>query len=241
MTKGTISKADAVAAPFIEDDRTSLSVAGLTRAVADHLRYSVCRLPAVADSHDYYRALALAVRDRMQHRWMASTQTCLDLNRKVACYLSAEFLMGPHLGNNLVNLLNGTVWVDGPQPAGACGVPAGTAQPTVTATSTPSPTEPPTVTATATAPASTPSAVPTSAATHTASPTEVLATVTRTASPTAPPPTATSAPMATPTSSGGTFGQGGRSGGCATTDSHTAGAAWPLLVAAFALSRRRRR
>ena len=68
MTKGTISEADAVAAPSIEDDRTSLSVAGLTRAVADHLRYSVCRLPAVADSHDYYRALALAVRDRMQHR-----------------------------------------------------------------------------------------------------------------------------------------------------------------------------
>ncbi|MCX5738062.1 MAG: glycogen/starch/alpha-glucan phosphorylase, partial [Proteobacteria bacterium] len=104
MIKNSISKADAVVAPSIEDDRTSLSVAGLTRATADHLRYSVCRLPAVADSHDYYRALALAVRDRMQHRWMASTQTCLDLNRKVACYLSAEFLMGPHLGNNLVNL-----------------------------------------------------------------------------------------------------------------------------------------
>jgi glucan phosphorylase len=35
---------------------------------------------------------------------MASTQTYLDRNKKVVCYLSAEFLLGPHLGNNLVNL-----------------------------------------------------------------------------------------------------------------------------------------
>src|SRR5271155_1944027 len=52
----------------------------------------------------YYRALALAVRDRMQDRRVASTQTSLDLGRKVTCYLSAEFLMGPQLGNNLLNL-----------------------------------------------------------------------------------------------------------------------------------------
>jgi starch phosphorylase len=52
----------------------------------------------------YYQALALAVRDRLQQRWFASMQTFLDLSRKVVCYLSAEFLMGPQLGNNLLNL-----------------------------------------------------------------------------------------------------------------------------------------
>ena len=76
----------------------------LKQAVADHLRYSVARLPSIASPRDYYRALALAVRDRMQQRWVSTTQTYFDLKRKVACYLSAEFLMGPHLGNNLVNL-----------------------------------------------------------------------------------------------------------------------------------------
>src|ERR1700731_3223234 len=40
----------------------------------------------------------------MQDRRVASTQTSLDLGRKVTCYLSAEFLMGPQLGNNLLNL-----------------------------------------------------------------------------------------------------------------------------------------
>lgn len=86
------------------DVRTGMQAAALKQAVTDHLRYSVGRLEAVATSHDYYRALALAVRDRMQQRWMSTTQTYFDLGRKIACYLSAEFLMGPHLGNNLVNL-----------------------------------------------------------------------------------------------------------------------------------------
>ncbi len=86
------------------DVRTGLQAADLKQAVTDHMSYSIGRLPAVATPHDYYRALSLAVRDRMQQRWMSTTQTYFDLNRKIACYLSAEFLMGPHLGNNLVNL-----------------------------------------------------------------------------------------------------------------------------------------
>ncbi len=86
------------------DVRTGLDTAAIKQAVVDHLRYSVGRVPALASTHNYYRALALAVRDRMQQRWMSTTQTCFRQTRKVACYLSAEFLMGPHLGNNLVNL-----------------------------------------------------------------------------------------------------------------------------------------
>jgi starch phosphorylase len=92
------------AAPAPLDVRTGMAVGDLRQAVTDHLRYSVGRPTAVARPHDYYKALALAVRDRMQHRWLNTTQTCFDLQRKVACYLSAEFLMGPQLGNNLVNL-----------------------------------------------------------------------------------------------------------------------------------------
>jgi len=106
MNKSTTTtpKATKPPTPLIEDDRTNMSVEGLKRAVMNHLYYSVGTIPAVADAHDIYRALALAVRDRMQHRWMNSTQTYVDLKKKIACYLSAEFLMGPHLGNNLVNL-----------------------------------------------------------------------------------------------------------------------------------------
>ena len=91
-------------ADLVEHARTGMHAAALQRAITDHIRYSVGRPAAALRPEHYYRALALAVRDRMQDRRVASTQTSLDLGRKVTCYLSAEFLMGPQLGNNLLNL-----------------------------------------------------------------------------------------------------------------------------------------
>jgi glycogen phosphorylase len=84
--------------------RTGMDADSLKRGIVDHLRYSVGRPAAALRPEHYYRALALAVRDRMQDNRVASTQTSLDLGRKVTCYLSAEFLMGPQLGANLLNL-----------------------------------------------------------------------------------------------------------------------------------------
>jgi starch phosphorylase len=87
-----------------ERSRTGLSADALRRGIVDHLRYSIGRPAAALRPEHYYRATALAVRDRMQDNRVASTQTSLDLGRKVTCYLSAEFLMGPQLGSNLLNL-----------------------------------------------------------------------------------------------------------------------------------------
>jgi glycogen phosphorylase len=84
--------------------RTGMSPGALRQAVSDHLVYSIARPSTVLTPEHYYRALSLAVRDRMQQRWMATTQDWLELPNKVTCYLSAEFLMGPQLGNNLLNL-----------------------------------------------------------------------------------------------------------------------------------------
>ena len=87
-----------------EDTRTGMSADALRQAIEDHLRYTLGRPAALLEPRHYYHALALAVRDRMQDRWAATTQTYVDLSRKVTAYLSAEFLLGPHLGNNLLNL-----------------------------------------------------------------------------------------------------------------------------------------
>src|SRR5258708_28301426 len=101
-----------------ERSRTWLSADALRRGIIDHLRYSIGRPAAALRPEHYYRATALAVRDRMQDNRVASTQTSLDLGRKLTCYLSAEFLMGPQLGRNLLYLGIETAARDGLEELG---------------------------------------------------------------------------------------------------------------------------
>src|SRR2546422_6682522 len=87
-----------------EDVHSGLSPATIARAFRDNLAYRQARFPAVASQNDNYMALAYAVRDRLLHRWINTARTYFDHRSRTVCYLSAEFLMGPQLGNNLVNL-----------------------------------------------------------------------------------------------------------------------------------------
>jgi len=88
----------------IEDDRTGMSLETLKRAFADNLFYLQGKYETIASPHDYYMALAYTVRDRLLHRFIKTVQTYSQNQEKVVCYLSAEFLMGRHLGNNMINL-----------------------------------------------------------------------------------------------------------------------------------------
>ncbi|HHP7231427.1 MAG TPA: glycogen/starch/alpha-glucan phosphorylase [Xenococcaceae cyanobacterium] len=88
----------------IEDDRTGLSIHTLRRAIADNLLYLQGKFPGIATLNDYYLALAYTVRDRLLPRWLATNQAYFQPDVKVVCYFSAEFLVGPHLVNNLINL-----------------------------------------------------------------------------------------------------------------------------------------
>ena len=88
----------------VEDDRTGLSVETLRRALADNLFYVQGKYPEIATTNDYYMALAYTVRDRMLHHGLSSDCAYREQKSRTAVYLSAEFLMGPYLGNNLINL-----------------------------------------------------------------------------------------------------------------------------------------
>jgi starch phosphorylase len=88
-----------------EDDRTGLSVATLRRALAENLFYVQGKFREIATKNDFYMALAYTVRDRLLQRWINTTETYLKQKEaKIVCYLSAEFLLGPRLGNCLINL-----------------------------------------------------------------------------------------------------------------------------------------
>jgi glycogen phosphorylase len=88
----------------VEDDRTGLSIETLKRAFLDNLFYIQGKFPEIATSHDHYMALAYTVRDRLLQRWISTNETYAKTEVRTVAYLSAEFLTGPHLGNNLLNL-----------------------------------------------------------------------------------------------------------------------------------------
>ena len=87
-----------------EEVRTGLSAEAFRRSILDNLFYVQGRFPAVATRNDWYTAVALSVRDRVLQRWAATGETYSRRQSRTVCYLSAEFLLGPHLGNTLLNL-----------------------------------------------------------------------------------------------------------------------------------------
>ena len=89
---------------FTDEIRTGTSVAAIKRAFVDNLHYIQARFPAVATPHDYYSALAFTIRDRLLRRWLKTAQSYYDQASRTVCYLSAEFMIGPQLGINILNL-----------------------------------------------------------------------------------------------------------------------------------------
>jgi starch phosphorylase len=90
--------------PGADHVRTGMTVEDLRQAFLDNLFYVQGRFPEVATENDVYQALAYTLRDRMLHRWVSTVQTYKETDCRTVCYLSAEYLPGPHLGNNLLNL-----------------------------------------------------------------------------------------------------------------------------------------
>jgi starch phosphorylase len=87
-----------------KDQRTELSVEALVQSFLDNLIFVQGRSTERATVNDLYMALAHTVRDRLVERWIQTVKNYQAQDSRVVCYLSAEFLTGPHLANNLINL-----------------------------------------------------------------------------------------------------------------------------------------
>ncbi|HOT12993.1 MAG TPA: glycogen/starch/alpha-glucan phosphorylase, partial [Polyangiaceae bacterium] len=85
--------------PFhISDD-----VAGMRKAIENHLKCTLARDARTATRQDWYLATAHAVRDRIMERYIVTMQTHANANTRRVYYLSLEYLMGRMLHNNLYN------------------------------------------------------------------------------------------------------------------------------------------
>jgi starch phosphorylase len=86
------------------DIRTGLSTEAIKQSILDNLHFMQARIPELATMNDWYMAVAYAIRDRMIDNWTTSIRQLPQKDVRAVCYLSAEFLLGPHLANNLINL-----------------------------------------------------------------------------------------------------------------------------------------
>ena len=84
--------------------QTGLSVAELKQSILDDLYYRQGRVPDLATDYDWFMATAYAIRDRMMHDWIVSFGRYRNEHLKMVAYLSAEFLIGPQLGINLMDV-----------------------------------------------------------------------------------------------------------------------------------------
>ncbi|MBP1624897.1 MAG: glycogen/starch/alpha-glucan phosphorylase [Acidobacteria bacterium] len=91
--------------PILPSDiRTGFTVADLKQSFLDSLFCDLGRVPSSATPHDLYTALALAIRERVLKQGVQTLETYRERDARMVAYLSAEYLPGPHLVSNLLNL-----------------------------------------------------------------------------------------------------------------------------------------
>jgi len=103
-TASTITKKNAGKKPSPKATGPGNEIKNLTREFLRHLFYTQGRTLEMATPNDLYMALAHTVRNQLLERWLHTVQNYDKPGVRIVSYLSAEFLLGPHLENNLVNL-----------------------------------------------------------------------------------------------------------------------------------------
>ncbi len=88
----------------INEIRETISIEKFKQAFLDCLRFQLGCTLLSATKNDLYIALSLMVRERIFRQDYCSLENYCERDKKIVAYLSAEFLPGPHLSNNLLNL-----------------------------------------------------------------------------------------------------------------------------------------
>jgi glycogen phosphorylase len=90
--------------PALHAPVDELALTEIKSAILAKLTLAIGKDTALATRHDWYKAAALALRDRIVHRWLLSEKQSYDAGSKRVYYLSLEFLIGRLFTDALNNM-----------------------------------------------------------------------------------------------------------------------------------------
>ena len=86
------------------DNRTGTSAEEIAVSLRNHMVHTVGRPLERSTMLEKYHGLAAVVRDRLMDQWLETIESYRQKDVRVLAFLSAEYLLGPHLENDLMNL-----------------------------------------------------------------------------------------------------------------------------------------
>jgi glycogen phosphorylase len=86
------------------ENRAGTTPEEIAASFRNHMTHSVGRPLESSSLIDKYHALSATVRDRLMDQWLETIESYKQRDVRVLGYLSAEYLLGPHLQNDLLNL-----------------------------------------------------------------------------------------------------------------------------------------
>ena len=86
------------------ENRAGESPEEIAVSLRNHMIHTVGRPLERSTTLEKYHGVAAVVRDRLMDQWLETIDTYRQKDVRLLAYLSAEYLLGPHLGNDLLNL-----------------------------------------------------------------------------------------------------------------------------------------
>lgn len=85
-----------------DNGRTGRSIEAFEKAIIDNLYFTRGQALWGASDNDIYMSLSYTVRDHLMERWRKTVEAFVEADPKFVYYLSAEYLMGKQLSQNLL-------------------------------------------------------------------------------------------------------------------------------------------
>jgi starch phosphorylase len=89
---------------YLTSSDLAMDRAAIERSFASHVEYTIGKDQYSVTPRDFYRAIALSVRDRIADRWNKTQQKTFRKAERRVYYLSLEYLIGRLLDDSMLNL-----------------------------------------------------------------------------------------------------------------------------------------